>query len=96
MVLLFLSACEISPKAQIKSASVCNLVLFTFIPFIRHCSVARKMAGCDVTHLLRARKMAAPWTVSGNTGMISLFLLCVIAAAESDEQVPLVAWASDG
>ncbi|KAF4097079.1 ATPase H+ transporting accessory protein 1a [Onychostoma macrolepis] len=40
--------------------------------------------------------MAALRTVSGNTGMISLFLLCVIAAAKSDEQVPLVAWASDG
>ncbi|KTG32599.1 hypothetical protein cypCar_00023776 [Cyprinus carpio] len=40
--------------------------------------------------------MAALRTVSGNTRMISLFLLCVIAAAKSDEQVPLVAWASDG
>uniref|UniRef100_A0A672M1C8 V-type proton ATPase subunit S1-like n=1 Tax=Sinocyclocheilus grahami TaxID=75366 RepID=A0A672M1C8_SINGR len=44
-----------------------------------------------------ARKMSAVRTVSGNTGMIALFLLCVIAAAKSDEQgTCLVAWASDG
>uniref|UniRef100_A0A673IQJ0 ATPase H+ transporting accessory protein 1a n=1 Tax=Sinocyclocheilus rhinocerous TaxID=307959 RepID=A0A673IQJ0_9TELE len=40
--------------------------------------------------------MAALRTVSGYTGMILFCFLCAIATAKSDEQVPLVAWASDG
>ncbi len=83
-------------KSQIKSASVRILVLFTFIPLY---VTARSRGRWPVvtSRLCYARwKMAALRTVSGNAGMISLVLLCVIAAAESDEQVPLVAWASDG
>ncbi|XP_050953123.1 ATPase H+ transporting accessory protein 1a [Labeo rohita] len=53
------------------------------------------MAGYDVT-ASSALKMAAVRTLSRNAGMILLFFLCVFAAAKSDEQVPLVAWASDG
>ncbi|KAK2885967.1 hypothetical protein Q8A67_016804 [Cirrhinus molitorella] len=53
------------------------------------------MAGCDVT-ASAALKMAAVRTFFRNSGMILLFFQCVFAAAKSDEQVPLVAWASDG
>ncbi|KAL0159049.1 hypothetical protein M9458_047125, partial [Cirrhinus mrigala] len=53
------------------------------------------MAGYDVT-ASSALKMAAVRTLSRNAGMILLFFLGVFAAAKSDEQVPLVAWASDG
>ncbi|XP_067303127.1 ATPase H+ transporting accessory protein 1a [Pseudorasbora parva] len=40
--------------------------------------------------------MAALRKVCGSSRMILLLFLCVFAAAKSDEQVPLVAWASDG
>ncbi|XP_051516386.1 V-type proton ATPase subunit S1-like [Myxocyprinus asiaticus] len=52
------------------------------------------MAGDDVT--ARRRKMAAVRTLSGNGRMILLAFVCVLATVLGDEQVPVVAWASDG